>query len=58
MMYVRGSLQDYDDWAELAEDEGWSAETMQLYMRKHQVCADIVTSAFHVFFFSFSDFKC
>lgn len=37
MMYVRGSLQDYDDWAELAEDEGWSAETMQLYMRKHQV---------------------
>jgi choline dehydrogenase-like flavoprotein len=37
MMYVRGSLQDYDDWAELAEDEGWSAENMQLYMRKHQV---------------------
>ncbi|CAG8933952.1 unnamed protein product [Penicillium salamii] len=36
MMYVRGSLQDYDDWAELVGDEGWSAETMQGYMRKHQ----------------------
>jgi choline dehydrogenase-like flavoprotein len=41
MMYVRGSLQDYDDWAELAEDKGWSAEIMQQYMRKHQVCAKI-----------------
>ena len=37
MMYVRGSTQDYDDWAELAEDEGWRAEIMQSYMRKHQV---------------------
>lgn len=37
MMYVRGSKQDYDDWAVLAEDEGWSAEIMQRYMRKHQV---------------------
>ena len=37
MMYVRGSLQDYNDWAELAGDEGWSADKMQAYMRKHQV---------------------
>lgn len=37
MMYVRGSLQDYDDWAALAGDEGWSAKVMQQYMRKHQV---------------------
>ncbi|KAF7720040.1 Glucose-methanol-choline oxidoreductase [Penicillium ucsense] len=36
MMYVRGSTQDYDDWAELAEDDGWRAEVMQGYMRKHQ----------------------
>ncbi|CEJ60689.1 hypothetical protein PMG11_09253 [Penicillium brasilianum] len=36
MMYVRGSRQDYDDWAELVEDESWSADTMQQYMRKHQ----------------------
>ncbi|KAI9367211.1 GMC oxidoreductase-domain-containing protein [Aspergillus egyptiacus] len=36
MMYVRGSTQDYDDWAALADDEGWSAENMQRYMRKHQ----------------------
>ncbi|KAJ5297894.1 hypothetical protein PENANT_c012G10269 [Penicillium antarcticum] len=41
MMYVRGSLQDYDDWAELAEDEGWSAEIMQRYMRKHQTLEPI-----------------
>jgi len=37
MMYVRGSLQDYDDWAELAGDEGWSAASMKQYMRKHEV---------------------
>ncbi|KAL5342681.1 GMC oxidoreductase-domain-containing protein [Aspergillus crustosus] len=36
MMYVRGSLQDYDDWAELAGDEGWSAREMLQYMRKHE----------------------
>ncbi|KAJ5363131.1 hypothetical protein N7541_003975 [Penicillium brevicompactum] len=41
MMYVRGSLQDYDDWAELAEDKGWSAEIMQQYMRKHQTLEPI-----------------
>jgi len=37
MMYVRGSKQDYDDWAALVEDEGWSADIMLHYMRKHQV---------------------
>ncbi|KAL4750638.1 hypothetical protein BDW72DRAFT_213260 [Aspergillus terricola var. indicus] len=36
MMYVRGSLQDYDDWAALVGDEGWSAASMKAYMRKHQ----------------------
>ncbi|KAL4813541.1 GMC oxidoreductase-domain-containing protein [Aspergillus spinulosporus] len=36
MMYVRGSLQDYDDWAALVGDEGWSAANMKAYMRKHQ----------------------
>ncbi|OQE42134.1 hypothetical protein PENCOP_c004G00720 [Penicillium coprophilum] len=36
MCYVRGSLQDYDDWAALVGDEGWSAKAMQQYMRKHQ----------------------
>ncbi|KAK5213080.1 hypothetical protein LTR41_002028 [Exophiala xenobiotica] len=36
MMYVRGSLQDYDDWAELAGDEGWSSTNMMQYMRKHE----------------------
>lgn len=38
MMYVRGSLQDYDDWAALTGDDAWSAKHMQHYMRKHQVC--------------------
>ncbi|EPS31787.1 hypothetical protein PDE_06745 [Penicillium oxalicum 114-2] len=36
MMYVRGSTQDYDDWAELVEDDGWRADIMQQYMRRHQ----------------------
>lgn len=36
MMYVRGSLQDYDDWAILADDPEWGSERMLHYMRKHQ----------------------
>jgi len=42
MMYVRGSSQDYDNWAALAKDEGWSAKVMNEYMRKHQVCVDSI----------------
>ncbi|KAJ5372950.1 Dehydrogenase citC [Penicillium concentricum] len=34
--YVRGSSKDYDDWAALVGDDGWSAKAMQQYMRKHQ----------------------
>ncbi|CAI7669492.1 unnamed protein product [Penicillium discolor] len=41
MMYVRGSTQDYDDWAELVEDDGWSGEHMQGYMRKHETLEPI-----------------
>ncbi|KAF7596030.1 hypothetical protein BBP40_003810 [Aspergillus hancockii] len=41
MMYVRGSLQDYDDWAALTNDEGWSAANLQRYMRKHQTLEPI-----------------
>lgn len=37
MGYVRGSTEDYDNWASLVGDDGWSAESMQRYMRKHQV---------------------
>jgi choline dehydrogenase-like flavoprotein len=36
MMYVRGSDQDYDDWAALSGDQGWSSANMKQYMRKHQ----------------------
>ncbi|KAL2869604.1 GMC family oxidoreductase [Aspergillus lucknowensis] len=36
LMYVRGSLQDYDDWAALAGDDDWSASTMKKYLQKHQ----------------------
>lgn len=36
MMYVRGSTQDYDDWAILADDPCWGSEKMNHYMRKHQ----------------------
>lgn len=38
MMYVRASLQDHNDWAELAEDKSWSAESLHHYLLKHQVC--------------------
>ncbi|KAK4616901.1 Dehydrogenase citC [Fulvia fulva] len=41
MMYVRGSLQDYDDWAIIAGDEGWNAEALMPYMRKHQTLEPI-----------------
>lgn len=41
MMYVRGSLQDYDDWADLTNDDGWSAKAMLQYMRKHQTLEPI-----------------
>lgn len=36
MMYVRGSEQDYDDWATLADDPSWSFANMSQYSRKHQ----------------------
>jgi choline dehydrogenase-like flavoprotein len=36
MMYVRGSEQDYDDWAILADDPSWGSDRMSHYMRKHQ----------------------
>lgn len=54
MMYVRGTLQDYDDWAALAEDEGWSAQNMQHYMRKHQVCTSLMFFLPIVYSLSFS----
>jgi hypothetical protein len=39
--YVRGSTQDYDNWAALAEDQGWSHAEMINYMRKHQTLEPI-----------------
>ncbi|EXJ58235.1 hypothetical protein A1O7_05660 [Cladophialophora yegresii CBS 114405] len=41
MMYVRGSDQDFNDWAELANDASWSAANMKQYMRKHQTLEPI-----------------
>ncbi|KAL2820418.1 hypothetical protein BJX63DRAFT_380752 [Aspergillus granulosus] len=45
MMYVRGSLQDYDDWAALVGDDGWNARSMQHYMRKHQTLEPVDPAA-------------
>lgn len=42
MFYVRGSMQDYDDWASIVGDEGWSGSSMQQYMRRHQVCDTVI----------------
>ena len=39
--YVRGSNQDYDDWAALADDPTWSHAEMIQYMRKHQTLEPI-----------------
>ena len=44
MTDVRGSLQDYDDWAIITGDEGWNAENMMNYMRKHQTLEPIDAS--------------
>ncbi|KAI7345926.1 GMC oxidoreductase [Hortaea werneckii] len=41
MMYVRGSSQDYDDWAAIVSDPGWSSSAMNQYMRKHQMLEPI-----------------
>lgn len=41
MMYVRGSLQDYDDWAIISGDDSWNAENILKYMRKHQTLEPI-----------------
>ncbi|KAI7481166.1 GMC oxidoreductase [Hortaea werneckii] len=41
MMYVRGSSQDYDDWAAIVSDPGWSSSAMNQYMRKHQTLEPI-----------------
>ena len=37
MMYVRGSESDYDSWARVVGDDGWSSESMMKYMKKHEV---------------------
>ncbi|EXJ92851.1 hypothetical protein A1O3_01405 [Capronia epimyces CBS 606.96] len=41
LMYVRGSDQDYNDWAELADDPSWSWANVKQYMRKHQTLEPI-----------------
>ncbi|KAG9662267.1 alcohol oxidase, partial [Aureobasidium melanogenum] len=41
MMYVRGSDADYDDWATLVGDSGWSSKALKPYMRKHETLEPI-----------------
>ncbi|CZT20873.1 uncharacterized protein RCC_06733 [Ramularia collo-cygni] len=45
MMYVRGSDQDYDDWAIITGDETWSSANLKPYMRKHQTLDPIDEAA-------------
>ncbi|SMQ54443.1 unnamed protein product [Zymoseptoria tritici ST99CH_3D7] len=45
LMYVRGSDQDYDDWAIITGDETWSSANMKPYMRKHQTLDPIDEAA-------------
>ncbi|KAL0260893.1 hypothetical protein SLS55_004585 [Diplodia seriata] len=44
MMYVRGSERDYDDWAALSGDPGWSFANMRQYITKHQTLEPIPDS--------------
>lgn len=39
--YVRGSDADYDDWATLVGDSGWSSKALKHYMRKHETLEPI-----------------
>jgi choline dehydrogenase-like flavoprotein len=39
--YVRGSDADYDDWATLVDDPGWSSKALKPYMRKHETLEKI-----------------
>lgn len=41
MMYVRGSSQDYDDWATIVGDPSWGSQSMNEYMRKSQTLEPI-----------------
>ncbi|KAJ3839267.1 alcohol oxidase [Lentinula raphanica] len=36
MVYTRGSSEDYDRWANLTDDEGWSWDNLQKYIRKNE----------------------
>jgi choline dehydrogenase-like flavoprotein len=47
MMYVRGSLQDYDDWAIIADDPTWGSDKMNQYMRKHQTLDPVDEAVAH-----------
>ncbi|KAI0313431.1 aryl-alcohol oxidase [Amylostereum chailletii] len=40
MVYVRGSSEDYDRYAEVTGDEGWSWESLQPYIRKNERWAE------------------
>lgn len=41
LLDVRGSNQDYDDWAAIVDDPQWGSEEMKQYMRKHQTLEPI-----------------
>lgn len=41
LSYVRGSDADYDDWASLVDDPGWSSKALKPYMRKHETLEQI-----------------
>lgn len=36
MVYSRGGADDYDRWANVTNDEGWSWNSLQKYMKKNE----------------------
>jgi len=38
MAYLRGSSQDWDRYASITGDEGWSWDAIQTFIRKVRIC--------------------
>ncbi|KAL4255838.1 GMC oxidoreductase family protein [Pleurotus pulmonarius] len=49
MVYTRGSADDYDMIASLTEDDGWSWDRLQSYIRKHERWSSPVNSSLKFF---------
>lgn len=49
MAYSRGTRDDYDRWANITEDQGWSWDSLYPYMIKASSCESLSISLIPVF---------